>query len=154
MPLRSILALVLLASSASCARTPEKPLETIEFAGYTFREVRTLAGLPVVLKEALGVDRQGDEMADRGESYNSSDVVVSRVPFRRFAVAGLDKDAAIVAFEQGGFVRTVRVVLYSGLDKNAIVERECAIFDTPSTLRDLVDRLNALDAEHRATYCK
>jgi hypothetical protein len=131
----------------SCARTPEKiekPREAVEWAGHTFREVTTLSALPASLQAALGVGRPGlDGIADRGGRYNSTDVILdSNLPMRRFLVAGLDRDRALVAIEHGGWGWNVEVRLFSNINGKYVVQKEWTLFEAPRTLRDLVGRLS------------
>jgi hypothetical protein len=123
----------------SCAETPPA---SVEWAGHTFREVRTLSALPPSLQTALGVGRLGLEgIADRDGKFNPTDVVDSKLPMRRLLVAGLEGDTALVAIEHGGRGSRVEVAFFSDTDRRAVVERTWTLFDAPRTLRALVDRL-------------
>jgi hypothetical protein len=87
---------------------------TVQWGSYTFQEVRALAGLPPTIKSTLGVGRPGlDGLADRGQSFNVTDMVDDRVPMRRLLSAGRDGDNWIVALERGGRGYSVEVFLFS-----------------------------------------
>jgi len=135
---------ILLTASAlvlfdSCS---EKPPETAEWDGYKLREVRTLSALPHNLQNTLDVGRAGlDGIADRGGKFNPTDVVDSSLPMRRFLVAGLENDSALVAIERGGQTYGVEVTLFTHINDDAKVERTWTLFPAPRTLRALVDRL-------------
>src|SRR5579864_4414413 len=89
-------ALVLL---ESCAETPP---ENVEWFCHTLHEVRSLNALPPNLQMALGVGHSGLEgIADGNGKFNQTDVVDSELPMRRFLVAGLGADTALVAIEHG-----------------------------------------------------
>ena len=135
---------ILLASSTfllihSCR---EKPPETVAWEGHKFREVRSLSALPRSLQTTLDVGRAGlDGIADRDGKFNPTDVVDSSLPMRRFVVAGLEDDSALVAVEQGGLGYGVEVTLFSHTAGDARAERTWTLFEPPKTLRALVDRL-------------
>ena len=66
-------------------------------------QVRTLDGLPRDVNALLGQGKGGpDGIADRGQPFNKTDVVDSRLPMRRFIVGGSSLSAVLVAYEQGG----------------------------------------------------
>jgi hypothetical protein len=116
--------------------------ERIEWAGHALREVRTLKDLPPGVQTVLDVGSPGlDGIADRNGKYNPTDVVDSRLPMRRFLIAGQDAEAALVAIEHGGLGWRVEVALFSYTDRKATVERRWTLFESPNTLRDLVNRL-------------
>ena len=114
----------------------------VEWAGHSLREVTSLRELPPAVQSTLGVGIPGlDGIANRGESYNPTDVVDSRLPMRRFVVAGLDADTALVAVEHGGFGWRVEVTAFADIQRKPIPEREWTLFETPTSLRDLAGRL-------------
>ena len=139
------LACVTVALIESCAKAPtvaQKSQERIQWAGRALREVTTLRELPPGVQAALGVGTPGlDGIADRNGKYNPTDDMDSRLPMRRFLIAGLDGDSALVAIEHGGFVWSVEVALFSNASPKATAERNWTLFEAPKTLRDLVDRL-------------
>jgi hypothetical protein len=130
----------------SCARTLEtieKPEKSVEWAGHTFRKVRTLYALPASLQAALGVGNPGlDGMADGDGVYSSTDVITFDFPRRRFLVAGVAGDATLVAIEHRGRGWRVEVRLFSSTDGKEVVEGEWTLFECPRTLRGLVDQLS------------
>lgn len=79
-------------------------------AGWT--SVQSLRDLPAGVQVLLGVGlAPEDGIADKGEPYNDSDVLLENSPpGRRFALGLLRDDAAIVAVEQGGRGRSVTAV--------------------------------------------
>jgi len=102
----------------------ENPPATVEWSGHKLREVRSLSALPRNLQSTLDVGRSGlDGIADRDEKFNPTDVVDSRLPMRRFLVAGLEDDSALVAIERGGLGYGVEVSLFSHTDRDPRVER-------------------------------
>src|SRR5579872_1831801 len=102
----------------------EKPSETVEWSGHKLRGVRSLSGLPRNLQTTLDLGRAGlDGIADRDGKFNPTDVVDSRLPMRRFLVAGLDGDQALVAVERGGLGYGVEVTFFSHTDGTPKIER-------------------------------
>jgi len=123
----------------SCAEPPVSQ-ESIGWAGHRFHEVRTLKELPTDVQVALGVGTSGLEgIADRKGKYNPTDVIDSSLPMRRFLVAGIDGDATLVALEHGGFGWRVEVILFDHADPKTTT----VLFESPQTLRALVDHLTA-----------
>ncbi|MEO8100479.1 MAG: hypothetical protein ABI811_22460 [Acidobacteriota bacterium] len=117
---------------------------SIQRGGHALREVTALRELPPGVQTALGVGALGlDGIADRGEKYNPTDVVDSSLPMRRFVVAGLDGDSALVAIEHGGLGREVEVALFSNASQNATAGRKWTLIEAPKALRDLVGSLPA-----------
>src|SRR5580658_6423295 len=116
-----------------CTQTPTVPAksqERIQWAGHALSEVRTLQELPPDLQAVLGVGTPGMEgIADRNGKYNPTDVIDSSLPMRRFLVAGLDGDTALVAVEHGGRGWRVEVALF----KKTAVERNWTLFKSPKT---------------------
>ncbi len=116
---------------------------TVQWGGYTFQEVRALAGLPPTIKSTLGVGRPGlDGVADRGQSFNVTDMVDDRVPMRRLLSAGRDGDNWIVAIERGGRGYSVEVFLFSAHEaapKQTWVLRDLG--DRPTTLAQVVQQM-------------
>ncbi len=62
---------------------------------------------------------------------------------RRFLVAGLDGDRALVAVERGGLGYGVEVTFFSHTDGTPKIERAWMLTEAPRTLRALMDRLAA-----------
>jgi hypothetical protein len=60
---------------------------------------------------------------------------------RRFLVAGLDNDMALIAVEHGGRGWRVDVSLFSNIVRAPVVEKAWTLFEAPGTLRALVDHL-------------
>jgi hypothetical protein len=135
----------------SCAKTPatsESRQEGVHWIAHTFREVTTLRALPPGVQTALGAGKPGlDGIADRHGIYNSTDVVYFDFPTRRFLVAGLASDATLVAVEHGGRGWNVEVTLFSDIGGKAAVQQTWTLFESPRTLRDLVDRLSKHEAK-------
>jgi hypothetical protein len=124
----------------SCTKPPTQ--ENVQWADYSLREVRTIRELPTGVQALLGVGRPGLQgIADLNGKYNLTDDVVSRLPMRRFRIAGLDADSALVAIEYGGFGSGVEVILFSNTYQMPTAARKWELFGAPKTLRELVDRL-------------
>ena len=133
---------ILLASCTKAATEAARSQEKIQWAGHTLREVRTLRELPPAVQAVLGVGTPGLEgIADRNGEYNPTDVVASTLPMRRFLIAGLDTDSALVAVEHGGFGWRVEVALFSNTKQNPRAEQKWILSESPKTLHELVDRL-------------
>jgi hypothetical protein len=131
----------LMRQTAAKSQTSE---DRVAWAGHNFREVTALGGLPIGIRTLLGVGKPRlDGIADPGGKYNSTDVVDSRFPRRRFLVAGVSKDAALVAVECCGFSWNVEVALYSNTARKPSVRQTWTLFESPRTLRALVDHLRA-----------
>jgi hypothetical protein len=62
---------------------------------------------------------------------------------RRLLVAGVDDRAALVAVERGGIGWSVQVTLYSNGTGAPSIDQEWTLFESPRTLRALVDHLRS-----------
>lgn len=66
-------------------------------------EAHSLRELPAGIQALLGVGLGEDGgIADRGASFNASDVVGGGLPRHRFVLGAVNGDTAVVAVEQGG----------------------------------------------------
>ena len=133
----------LLALSTAC--TSREPSE-IQWRGQSFREVRTIKSLPLAIQSELGVGRPGLEgIADRGGRFNETDVVDGRFPRRRFAVAGLSSEEALVAVERGGYAYFVQVFLIPLASDNAKPKEIWTLpIDKPNSLKELVTTVSGV----------
>jgi hypothetical protein len=73
-------------------------------------EAQSLRELPAGIQALLGVGLGADGIADRGEDFNEGDVRADNMPTRRFALAVVHGDVAMVAVEQGGRTYAVNAV--------------------------------------------
>lgn len=133
----------LLAFSTAC--TSREPSE-VQWRGQSFREVRTIKSLPLPIQNALGVGRSGLEgIADRGGRFNKTDAILdATLPFRRFAVAGLSSEAALVAVEHGGRGYNVVVFLIPLASSDAKPKETWTLFEKPKSLKELVTVLSGV----------
>lgn len=77
--------------------------ELVTWNGHALSEVLTVVELPSSVGEALGAKRPGyDGLADRGGKFDPTDLIVDQLPRRRFVVAGVNEETALVAVEVGG----------------------------------------------------
>jgi hypothetical protein len=82
-------------------------------AGVPLREVRSLNGLPGELRRLLPERSTGlDGIADSGGDYNVTDVVDPKLPMRRFSLAAVGDDCAVIAVERGGYSHYFEVTEY------------------------------------------
>lgn len=128
----------LLALSAAC--TSREP-SVVQWRGQSFREVRTIKSLPPAIQKALGVGRSGLEgIADRGGRFNKTDAVwgITTLPFRRFAVAGLSSETALVAMECGGIGYNVKILLLPLVSDSVKPKEIWTVFEPPKSLRELI----------------
>lgn len=123
-------------------------------AGWT--SVQSLRDLPAGVQVLLGVGLAPDDgIADKGEPYNDSDVLLENSPpGRRFALGLLRGDAAIVAVEQGGRGRSVTAVEFRQNGSTWTPVR-CSFIGavTPHRADELLALLDA-NPGHRAAACR
>jgi hypothetical protein len=76
-----------------------------------WEEAQSLRELPAGIQALLGVGLGGTNgIADHGDSFNISDVIVDNTPQRRFALGIVNGNTTVVAVEQGGIGYTVQVL--------------------------------------------
>ena len=61
---------------------------------------------------------------------------------RRFLVAGVGANTALVAIEHGGMGGSVEVTFFSHTDGKPAIERTWTLLDAPKTLLTLADHLS------------
>jgi hypothetical protein len=107
--------------------------------GVSLTEMRSLASLPVALRQLLPRQPQGlDGIAEPDSPFNATDAVNPKLPMRRFVVAAVGKDCAIVAVEHGG--RGYNVEVYE-FRLSEIVWHQVGlkyVFGKPVSVSDLV----------------
>jgi hypothetical protein len=138
---------------ASCTNKPSEPIREVRLADRTLHEVTTLRALPASVQKTIGVGKPGLEgIADRGDRYNSTDVILFNWPMRRFAVAGLDNDFALVAVEHGGRGWHVDILQFSEIGAKAkLVQRWIPLTtDAPRTLPEMLNALRSVGASDEA----
>lgn len=92
----------------------------------------------------MGVETPSlDGIADAGGKYNITDVIDPALPMRRFLVAGLEDNAALIGIDRGGRGWGVEVTLFSNIIQTPKVDRKWILLEEPRTLRALVDLLAA-----------
>lgn len=105
-----------------------------------FTEVRTLAALPAPARQALSADGSGTTgIAEKGARYNSTDVLNPALPRRRFLVAGVDGDNALIALEIGGRGRHVEAYLVQPEQGYPVIKDQWSFNSTPKTLAALLE---------------
>jgi hypothetical protein len=119
---------------------PGKGSSTVEWRDHAFEEVSTLTGLPPAIRSRLGREPGFDRIADRGECFEETDVVVRNCPRSRFLVAGRDRDTWLVVLEQGGRGHHVEALLFSSSD--AAPDQKWVLPARPTTLRDAVNQIS------------
>ena len=104
-------ALVLLLASLSVMASESSQ----ESGRITFQEVKSLADVPALIQQELGVSDPGlAGVADKGRPFNATDRLDGNLPRRRLLAAGFDGDLWLVALEHGGRGYNVQAYLFSG----------------------------------------
>lgn len=146
-------AVILIVALAACAATPgaqgpaaepelaEVPsAPAVSWQGHQLREVTSLAALPAAIRKAIQADASGnDGIAERGQPFNVTDVVIGDKPMRRFITAGHAGDLWLVALEQGGIAHYVSVAQISGGAERKGWFVDCC----PTTLAEVVRQISA-----------
>jgi hypothetical protein len=138
---------VLLALSAACEQhtTP-----SVAWQGREFVEVGSLASLPAPIQDSLGVGREGAAgIADRGARFNTTDVIQPGLPMRRFVIAGVASDAALVAYERGGRGYSVGVSLFDWSGSRVRRVRSWTVYDPPDGLAGLIKSVSTSRSDRR-----
>jgi hypothetical protein len=98
--LRSVIGLAFSALPLCATPAEERPGGV---DGSSLVEVRRLSELPSGAATALGWQKAGLEgMADAGGQFNSTNIVDSRLPLRRFISGGANANSALIGYEEGG----------------------------------------------------
>jgi hypothetical protein len=129
------LPMLLLGGADYVPASPESDI-SCEIKSLHVDEFSSLAKLPTPIKGFLRA--QVGEMADRGEAFNSTDVIVRDVPSRRFIRAGhLNPQWWFVWYEQGGiaYFKNILLVDWPGAKATAkVVARKSYFHENPCAL--------------------
>jgi len=86
----------------------------------------------------LGRDRAGlDGIADRDGKFNVTDVVDSKLPMRRFVLAGFNRRCALVAIERGGRGHRFEVLAFERADGKWRAKERWSVDPAPRSFREL-----------------
>ena len=100
--------------------------------------VTSLAGLPAPLRALLPSRSSGlDGIADRGNRFNATDVADRTLPSRRFTLAAVSRDCALIAIEYGGIARIFEIAEYHWVQGRWNVTNRISVFREPKTVLDL-----------------
>jgi hypothetical protein len=101
-------------------------------------EIVSLSGLPAALRTLLPRPERGmDGIADRGSRFNATDVRGNALPSRRFALAAVFGDCAVIAIEYGGIARVFEITEYHLIQGRWNVTSRTSVFREPRTVMDL-----------------
>jgi hypothetical protein len=109
-------------------------------------EAQSLRELPAGIQALLGVGLGADGIADRGEDFNEGDVRADNLPTRRFALAVVHGDTAMVAVEQGGRAYAVNAVEFRQAGAVWDVVRCASLNELPRRGTELVDAFSGRHA--------
>ena len=124
--MRLFATLVLTIGIAACHADPEskltapvtaaaKGINYVQWGIHSLREVNSLSELPIPVLLAIGSGSAAhDPIADRGQPFQATDVIIGDAPRRRFFAAGHDGNYWLVAVENGGIAYNVQVYLFKG----------------------------------------
>lgn len=121
------------------------------------REIHSVHRLPAGVKKYLDVNGENDRanhasessvadnsfplqgVADRGQPFSVG--CTGDGAKRRFVVAGMKGDSALVAIERGGIAYGVDVMLFTDLDRAPKVRQQWALGEVPASLSQLIDTI-------------
>jgi hypothetical protein len=108
-----VVMVVLVLVSAPLAVLAKQPPEAKVFLETRYRSIESLRELPPQLAAAFRRQVHGAPVADRGEPFRATDVVLGGdPPTRRFLVAGTSPSGSFVAYEHGGRGHHYHLVLF------------------------------------------
>lgn len=115
---------------------PAHEFEQVDCAADRFQAATRLAELPA---EVLASLPALSGVAEHGERFNETDVVMDRnAPSRRFALAAVDPDRAIVAIERGGNRHNVENWLFERRDGHWDGDPHWTMVAPPNSLQALL----------------
>jgi len=114
-------------------------VEQCSLASTPLVAVHSLAELPPEVRGILGARRDGLEgIADRGGKFNATDVINPKLPMRRFSLAGVAQNCALVAVERGGRGYSVEVLLFERSANSWNIQTFASLKSAPRSLPELV----------------
>jgi hypothetical protein len=115
---------------------PSYKFDQIDCNRANFRAITSMTDLPPEVLASL----QGlSDLADHGAPFESTDLVgPERLPSRRFALAAVDDDRALVAVEHGGVGYNVEVWMFELRDGHWDGEPHWLVFEPPPSTQALL----------------
>jgi hypothetical protein len=102
-------------------------------------KIESLTGLPAPLRALLPPVAHGpDGIADRGGRFNATDVGDGTLPRRRFSLAAVSGDCAVIATEYGGIAHGFEIAEYHLVQGRWNVTNRTSVFREPKTVVDLM----------------
>ena len=134
----AVVPLLLLCGEERLPTTPQADLACA--FRHRVETIDSLRALPEWLKRY--VHKQFDPIADRGEFFNSTDVIMRDGPGRRFVRAGHAGNFWFVWYEQGGIAYFKTVLLLTPTERTVLETGRRTYFrENPCTITDdLLDR--------------
>lgn len=103
-----------------------------------FVQVDSLKQLPLAVQQQLGVGKQIDAIADRGERFNGGCLISDNTPQRRFLLGAVAPDVVVVAIEIGGFAHHSSTIEYRRQGAEWIKFDRKDALQFPKTLQELL----------------
>jgi hypothetical protein len=111
-------------------------------AGTAVKEVQSLSALPSELRRLLPKQPQGlDGIADRGERFNVTDVVVRDLRMRRFMLAAIGDNCVVIAIERGGRGHYFELTEYRLIEGSWRSIDDAKVEKEPTSIDDLLNSL-------------
>jgi hypothetical protein len=102
-------------------------------------EIHSLSGLPATLRAVLPPAAHGSEgIADTDAPFNATDVVDHTLPRRRFTLAAVSGDCAVIAIEFGGYTHGFEISEYHLARGGWKLTNNTSVFRRPKTVMDLL----------------
>lgn len=114
----------------------------------SWTEAQSLRELPAGIQALLGVGLGADGIADRGEDFNEGELAADNMPTRRFALAIVSGDTALVAVEEGGRTYAVRAVEFRQTGATWDAVRCASMSELPRRGAELADAFGGHHAGH------
>lgn len=119
-------------------------------SGKPLSEARSLSDLPNEVTSLLGQSRTGvDGIADQGGKFNVTDVVDVRLPMRRFIIAGLNSNCALVAIERGGRGYSIELIAFGQNNGKWQMMQRRYLGKMPQSLEDLLTDQESLKHDYK-----
>ena len=119
-----------------------------------YEPLKSLKAVPAAVLTALLLKMPYDSrLADRGEKFNATDVIDSRLPRRRFIFAGRSAQFILVCYEHGGYSHHYHLAVFAvGGEKPQLVFAGSQRVRSIEEVKDLVrqgELENKIGEEHQ-----
>jgi|GEM_PF-5869199 len=113
--MKKIILILFLSLLSSCSKIPETPLSLEDILDLEYAPIDSLSGIDPVIYDYLLLNIDEELIAEKGDAFRSTDLIMDDSPSRRFVLAGTaggEVKFSVVCYEHGGIGYHYHVALF------------------------------------------